>query len=442
MQALVKILKGKSFTSLAGNGAGALLGLITFALLARVLDKNDFGIWIFFLTTYGLFDTLRIGMIVNALIKNIAASNSKHEEQVVIGSAFYLSSIITAIFLIVLLVLYFIFTYFGLFPEYTFLLKWYALAAVLSLPHNFASWVQNAKLNILSMSFIRVLNQFLLILFIWFYLKEHNDLSMLFYGFMLSHVIVSLYTIFTGISGLNHILKQTKAIKAKIISFGKFSTGTLIGSNLLRSSDTYIINGMLGAAKVAVYNVPMRILEVFEMPLRSFAITALPQFARLFAENEKELLKAEFERRTGAIFFMLLPVSLFCFFGAKWLVLLLAGSNYLDSVVLLQLFALYTAILPLDKFSGIMLDVIDKPQLNLVKVLLMLLVNIVGDVLAIYYFNSLTAVAIVSTLTFVTGTLYGFIMISRHINISFTNVFVAGYNDIYSKVKQIIPVKI
>lgn len=441
MQALVKILKGKSFTSLAGNGVGALLGLITFALLARVLTKDDFGTWIFFLTTYGLFDTLRIGMIVNALIKNIAASYSTNEEQVVVGSAFYLASIITAIFLIVLLLLYVVFTYFGFFPDYVFLFKWYALAAILSLPHNFASWVQNAKLNILSMSLIRVLNQLLLIIFIWFYLRDHNTIEILFIGFMLSHVVVSLFTIFKGISGLNHVLKQSAAIRSKIISFGKFSTGTLIGSNLLRSSDTYIINGMLGAAKVAVYNVPMRILEVFEMPLRSFAITALPQFARLFAENEKELLKTEFERRTGAIFFMLLPVSLFCFFGAKWLVLILAGSNYLDSVILLQLFALYTAILPLDKFSGIMLDVIDKPQLNFIKVMLMLLVNVIGDVLAIYYFNSLTAVAIVSTLTFVTGTLYGFIMISKYINISFTNVFVAGFDDIYSKVKQIIPLK-
>jgi O-antigen/teichoic acid export membrane protein len=442
MQALVKILKGKSFTSLVGNGAGALMGLITFALLARVLNKNDFGIWIFFLTTYGLFDTLRIGMIVNALIKNIAASNSQKEEHVVIGSAFYLSSIITAIFLIVLLLSYIIFAYFELFPEYIFLFKWYAFTAVLSLPHNFASWVQNAKLKILSMSFIRVMNQFLLILYIFFYLKQHNDLELLFYGFMLSHLVVSLYTIFAGLSGLNHVLKQTKAIRSKIINFGKFSTGTLIGSNLLRSSDTYIINGMLGADKVAVYNVPMRILEVFEMPLRSFAITALPQFARLFAENEKELLKAEFERRTGAIFFMLLPLSLFCFFGAKWLVLILAGNNYLDSIILLQLFALYTAILPLDKFSGIMLDVIDKPQLNFIKVLLMLFVNVVGDILAIYYFKSLTAVAIVSTLTFITGTLYGFIMISRHIKISFTNVFVSGYYDIYTKLKQIISIKI
>ncbi|MFN4083023.1 MAG: oligosaccharide flippase family protein [Bacteroidia bacterium] len=441
MQALVKIVKGKSFTSLAGNAIGALLGLLTFAMLARYLNKEDFGIWIFFITTYGLFDTLRIGMIVNALIKNINACKSIDEENIVIGTAFYLAGIITLLFLAVLIVLYFVFLVFKILPEHINYLKWYAAVALFSLPHNFASWLMNAKLKIFEMSLVRALQQLVFIAMIYILVKPEPTIFNVLIGFIVSHVSLSLATIVFKSSGINHIFNKSKSIFKNIINFGKYSTGTLIGSNLLRSSNTYIITSMLGSAKNAVFNVPLRLIELIEMPLRSFAITALPQFAKLYSDKKLETLKYEFERRTGAIFFMLLPLSLVCLFFADFMVYILAGKGYEDSVILLKLFAIYTCILPLDKFSGIMLDVIDRPDLNFIKVMLMLAVNVIGGITVIYFFNSLEVLAIVSTLTFTTGTLYGFVMINKHLNVSFLNIFKLGFNDLYEKSLSIIKFK-
>lgn len=438
MRAITNIIKGKSFASLAGNGIGALLGLVTFALLARILNKADFGMWILFLTIYGLFDTLRIGMILNALVKNLAKCTSPEEEHETIGSAMYITSIITAIFLVIILATYIICYQFNFLTNYIGYFKWYAIIALLTLPNNFATWVLNAKLNIISMSLIRAFTQILFIIGILFIVKESNNIESLFISYGISHLIISIFCILFGISGIQYVFKNTKKIVKNIFDFGKYSMGTLLGANLLRSSDTFIINNLLGSVLVAIYNVPMRIIELVEMPLRSFAITALPQFAHLFASGKKQILKSEFERRSGAIFFILLPLSIFCLIFAESMVVWLGGAKYEDSAILLRLFAIYTAILPLDKFSGILLDVIDKPQINFLKVTLMLTVNVVGDIIAISYFGTLQSVAIVSSLTFLTGFLFGFFMIKKHIDISLTNVFVYGFNDVFSKTKHII----
>jgi O-antigen/teichoic acid export membrane protein len=98
MRAITQVIKSKSFSSLIGNGVGALLGLFTFASLERFLNKPDFGSWIVFLALYGIFDTLRIGLVLNALVKNLAGSKTPEKGQQVIGSSFLISLIVTGIY--------------------------------------------------------------------------------------------------------------------------------------------------------------------------------------------------------------------------------------------------------------------------------------------------------------------------------------------------------
>lgn len=54
--------------------------------------------------------------------------------------------------------------------------------------------------------------------------------------------------------------------------------GTMVGANLLRSSDTFLIGAFLGGEAVAIFNIPLKLFELVEIPLRSFAATALPSF--------------------------------------------------------------------------------------------------------------------------------------------------------------------
>ncbi len=439
MSALKQIFKSKSFSSLIGNGLGALLGFFTLALLARFLPKDIFGPWLVFLAIYGIFETLRIGMVMNALVKNLAQAHDKEEEALVVGSSVFITLLLTAIFIVLIVVLYFIFGAINLFPQYLFFFKWFIVMALLTTPHNYATWYLNAKLNIVSMSMIRILNQLVFIAYIWFVIRYDPNIHKVFIGYALSHIVVSAMSVFMGWSGLQLVFKYTRDYMLKIFHFGKFSMGTLIGSNLLRNSDTFIIgSSFLGGAGVALYNVPSRMIEIVEMPLRSFAVTELPKFAKLYADKAYDTLRSEFERKAGLVFFLLLPISIVSFVFADYIVLLIGGKSYAESAIILRVFASYMAILPLDKFAGVMLDTINKPNLNFYKVMIQLTVNIIGDYLGILIFGNLESVAFVSTLTFIAGMLFGYYQLKKAIGVSFRNVIRFGWIEYVNKVQLIL----
>ena len=439
MRGVQQIFKSKSFSSLIGNGLGALLGVLTFALLARVLSKDVFGPWLVFLAVYGIFEILRIGMVMNALVRNLAQAKSQEEEELVIGSSVLMTLLLTIIYVVLISVLYFVFGAFHLFGDYLFFFKWFIVIALVTTPNNYATWFLNAKLQIVSMSAIRIINQLVFIGYIWFIVQNDPSIYQVFLGYAISHLIISLICIFTGWSGLQHLYRYTKKYVMEIFHFGKFSMGTLIGSNLLRSSDTFIISSsILGSAGVALYNVPSRIIEIIEMPLRSFAVTSLPRFAKLYADKDFNQLRFEFEKKAGLVFFLLLPISLGSFIFADYVVWLIGGEGYSESSILLRFFASYMAILPLDKFGGVMLDTINKPNLNFYKVMIQLAVNIIGDYLGILIFGNLESVAFVSTATFIAGMIFGYSQLNKHLGVSFKNVLVLGWGELILNLKLVL----
>lgn len=438
MTAIKQIFKSKSFSSLLGNGMGAVLGLLTFSVLARFLDKPSFGAWLVFLTIYGIFDTLRIGMVLNALVKNLAQAKTEEEAGRVIGSSLFISLVITLIYVLLNGIGFLICYSLDWIPEYQSFFKWFILIAIFSLPHNFASWILNARLEIINMSVLRILSQLVFIAYIFLVIRIDATVEQTFLGYTLAQILPSLYALFKSWAGFHHLKAYTREMLSQIFHFGKYSMGTLVGSNLLRSSDTFIITSTLGSGAVATYNVPLRMIEIIEMPLRSFTVTALPGYAKLVADGKFEELREVYERRTGLIFYLLLPVSFLSFLLADWVVLLLGGSSYQDAGILLRLFASYMAILPLDKFSGVLLDTINKPNLNFYKVMIMLAVNVAGDYLGILLFGNLHSVAIASTLTFIAGMLFGYYQLKKYTGIRFPYVLSQGWVEFIFWIKKIV----
>jgi len=59
----------------------------------------------------------------------------------------------------------------------------------------------------------------------------------------------------------------------------------------------------------------------------------------------------------------------------------------------------------------------------------MLLVNVVGDLLAIYLFNDVLAVAAVSIVTFLVGVTTGHLLLKQHLDYRFQDFFTVGYAE-------------
>jgi len=86
--------------------------------------------------------------------------------------------------------------------------------------------------------------------------------------------------------------------------------------------------------------------------------------------------------------------------------------------------------------TGIGLDSINQPRVNAIKVLLMLVANIAGDLIAIYVFESLVLVAVGSILFTVVGIYVGFRFLDQQIGLRFKNIFSQGwdfYKQLYNR---------
>jgi O-antigen/teichoic acid export membrane protein len=219
-----------------------------------------------------------------------------------------------------------------------------------------------------------------------------------------------------GWSMIRTVQFATREMMRELFNFGKFSMGTLMGSNLLRSSDTLLIGFLMTTRDVAVYAIPLKLIEVIEILLRSFVASAMPVMSKFAAPEHKNELRAMFYKYAGILTIVVLPIVVGTFIFADTMVTILGGAQYAESAVILRILAVYAAFLPLDRFSGITLDIIGKPYLNFVKVLLMVFVNVIGDLLAIHYIGNIWGVAAVSILTFLTGVMFGNYFLKRYLH--------------------------
>ena len=316
MKGLLSLFKSNSFISLFGNGISALLGLLSFALLARFTTKQDLGIWIIFLTVYGIFDTLRTGMVLNAFIKNFTQSKNEEEQNQVVGSAWHLSFLVNLIYVIFTALCYLVFYMFNILPNYHFFFIWLILLSIFSLPFNFATWLLNAKLSIFKMSLSRIINQVVFILLIVFFLKfiDEKKIILILFAYTLAQLVTSIFCIIIGWSGIKLYFHKTKEGLKELFHFGKYSMGTLIGSNLLRSSDSFLIGKFIGTIAVATYNVPSKVVDVFDLVIRSFAITNMPVLSKIYSSGNLVLLKKSLKEKLAFCFYCYFQLLLYLLF--------------------------------------------------------------------------------------------------------------------------------
>lgn len=432
------LARNRHTLSLAGNVVNAILGFGSIALVARLLSKDEMGAWIMFMTAYIFADLLRAGIIHTSLIR-FAASSEEDQFKIVSGSGWLISIITTLIISIITVLIDVIFGHYITNQGIQMFLTWYWLAAITTLPFNYAAWLLQAKSSFEKVLYIRLLNQLSFITCILIALiTEHASSEIVLAGFIISGLLPSAISVWTGWSMIGTVKYATRNMMRDLFNFGKFSMGTLMGSNLLRSSDTLLIGFMLGAREVASYSIPLKLVEVIEILLRSFAASAMPVMSKFRSPEHKEDLRQMYYKYTGLLTLLLLPMIIGCILFADSLVIILGGAQYAESANVLRILAVYAAFLPLDRFSGITLDIIGKPYLNFLKVILMLIVNVTGDLFAIHYFGNIGSVATVSILTFLTGVIFGNHFLKKYLHHRISDTIKTGY---YSLVHILQPIK-
>lgn len=436
-QKFYNLIRNKYFLSLAGNIIMSGLGLITMTLIYRSLSKSDAGTWVFFQSVLLLIEVFRSGFLTTAFIK-FYAGETKERTAEVSGSAWFLGLTITGI-----LVLASLFSFFfindikdeGL----QLFFKWSGLYYAFSLPWFLATCVIQGEQQFDRLLYIRLSNQGSFVVFITVLIIIGKiSLPNVLFAYLTSSLVTSVYALLKGWTRITTLSKRTRNSIMEMYNFGKYSVGTTLSANLFNTSDTFIINFMLGKPALAIYNLGQTLMQLVEIPLRSFAVTAMPELASAYNQNNRKEVIRIMKKYTGIITVILIPAVIIGCALADVPIYIIGGGKYAgtEAANVFRLFLTFAIIFPPDRFFALTLDVIHRPQINFYKVLVMLAVNISSDFLGVYLTHNVYGVAFATVLPILTGTVIGYWALNKYSSFSFWSIFKVGYQETLILIKQ------
>lgn len=400
---LAKIFKNHNFLSLANNGLVAVFGFFSFIVLVRSLPTDEFGEWVLFITTLNFLDMLRFGITRTAIVRFLSGANEDDGKQL-LGSNYVINLSSTIFLVAVVIVVNFFFKESIQESGFSLFFNWFPFIAIINLPFNNSLSVLQAKMRFDNILLIRIINvgSFMIFLIInYFYFQ--SGILIIMWAYIITNILSSLIASSLNWDGLFFILKANKQKSKIILNFGKYTSGTLIGTNLLKSADTFILglSPFLGVTGVALYSIPLKLTEIMEIPVRSFAMTAFPKMSKASIAGNKDLVKKIWYENVGGLTFLLLPVLVVSFIFAEEFVTLMGGAEYRETASVFRIFCFYGLLLPFDRFTGVALDSINMPKQNFIKVVYMTASNIIGDAIVVFGFYYLILFVSASTLFFI-----------------------------------------
>ncbi len=408
----------------------SIFGLVIAAVLYRALPVAELGIWVFFQSTLLLIETFRSGFITTAFIKFYAGASTQRANEI-LGATWYIALSITGIFILINIPAYFFLDRIGD-QGLQFFLTWFAITYICTLPSFIATCVVQAEQRFDQLLYIRFISQSLFILGVAALIAtEHNSLQNIIYVNLSAAVITSIFTMIAGYARLGTLVKRSKTAISDMFHFGKYSVGTTFGANLFRSSDTFIINFLLGPAALAIYNLGQRLMEVVEIPLRSFAATAMPSLSEAYNQGRKTDVIRIMEKYTGMLTVALVPVAIITVLLADVAVAIIGGPQYANTEAanVLRLFMTFALLYPADRFLALTLDVIHQPKINFIKVLVMLVVNVAGDLIGIHLTGNIYGVVVATLFPILIGVLVGYFALRRYQPFQFMHMYQNGYAE-------------
>jgi O-antigen/teichoic acid export membrane protein len=442
-----KVLCEKNMSALISNVSVAATGLASFMLLARQLDKEAFGDWVLYVALASFINLLRFGLTKTSAVRLLSGAGPE-DQNVIMGTSFRVNLwLLGAIGLVCWpLAIWVSQSDIVLSNGYVLFLNWYPVLALLNMNWSNATSLFQARQQFRLMMYVRLAVTGTFVIFLVLNgLFFHWGLMEIVYANLICNLIASLWTAIAKWDGMTYLGSATKSIQKELIDFGKFSMGTLVGSSLLKSADTFIIglSPIMGSTAVALYAIPLKLTDLLGIPLRSFTMTAYPRMAKRYKDDDMEGVRNTFYGYTGAVSLLFIPVAVLCFILAEPLVLFLGGSNYADSLpqltLIFRIFTFYTLLLPIDRFSGVALDSINRPKVNLQKVIVMTIANVVIDLIAVFVFKSLEVVAIGTILFTIIGIGIGMRELKRELQINAAHIWTEGIS-VFKNLKSFLSV--
>ncbi len=403
--------------SLLSQCASAVLGMTIFLLYAKWMSPNELGQIILFITSITIADMLRSGFIQAGFVKFFQGSDPRSKRKL-LAASFALSFGCGIGLSILLLAIRGTHFFSGASAE-LYLVAW-PLLSITSFPGQWYTWVAQAETHFDRILGYRLINSLCVLggVIALHVLDLLNPLNVG-YVFCAAATLASGFVFIKKWARIPRLRDLSADYVKKLVNFGRFSMTTLLGTSLLKSSDTYLIGLFLGVKAVAIYGVAQKIAEVLEIPLRAISASMYPLMARPASDGNTLRIGRIIERfSSGYLLALLIPGALLLAF-APAAVLVVGGPDYSDAIWVVRIFVIAAFFFPLDRMIGLALDGLNRPNINMYKVMLMLALNGVGDIIVLMWFPSLWAVSVVTVIVALGGMTFGLIALQPDTKMSF-----------------------
>ena len=423
--------KNKNFLSLMGNGVISLFGLVLFGILYRSFSEDDMGTWIVFMVTQSVLDSIRNGFLGTATVKFYAGTGAERAADV-LGSIWFLAIAVTGIMLAAnagaLLLLPFIHNF-----QAVISIKWVGITMLSSLPFSVMFWKLQADERYGTMLWMRMLNSgsTILAFLVLIFMNEFTLERALLWN-LITKCLTSVIGLLANLGGVRKIVARSRTTILEILHFGKYSMASGLSSNLLGSVNTYIVTFMLGPGAVAILSVPSKLMELVEIPLRSFASTGMSSMAVALNQNDQGRVSYILNKYAGMLTLVFIPMAIAVFFLADIPVNILSSGKYsgTEAANLYRIVMLIAILYPIDRFNGVALDIIHQPRINFLKVQIMLLVKIVGTVACIALMHNVYGAPLGGLLSMIAGLAYGSFHLNKFLDFKIPKILRTGFFEL------------
>lgn len=352
------------------RGIDFLLGFIGFMLLVRIYSPESFGVWVLLITLVAIVDMARSGFIQNGMIKFLINQSPENQAKIQMASL-WLNLFLTLAFMALLWAFAMPLETILNAPGLANVLRIFTFILPILVIHTHNLVLMQAKYDFKAYFFAGIsksLPLFLIIAYHYLYPEKELSLSALAWyqnGTFLLATLMSCYQVRTY---LDVKWGWHRDWNLRIFHFGKFVFGTNLISMLTNSLDKFLLGALLSPVQVALANTAGRVMNMIEIPVNSIASISYPKASEAFDKKDLDEVGKIYEKTIGMMLSLTLPFLVVNLLFAEYIVLFIAGEEYLGAAPFLRVVAFLAVIRPYDRQSGVFLDAIGKPFFNMIMV--------------------------------------------------------------------------
>jgi lipopolysaccharide exporter len=244
-------------------------------------------------------------------------------------------------------------------------LKWYipGLIAMVILSHFEA--IQQSHFDFKGVFAGNLVRQFIFFVIILVLKLLHKPLSLQWLALYLSlSMIIGAVTIF--LFSRKYLLYRFdpswKWIR-KITGYGGYIFGSGMISNIYSNLDQLMMATYSTISSVAYYNSASRITNFAEVPSFAAGEVIFPKVAKASLEEGTGKVKYLYEKMVAILLSFTIPLGIFVLLFPKFVILVIAGHNYLSAAPILRLYIIISMISPMQNQAANVLNSIGKPGL-------------------------------------------------------------------------------